>query len=101
MEEQKGDGEHGTADGVKNWDARLEFSLLLEPRSLLILQETCYHHYLHGIDERTSDKITDKVLNVNECSSIMLSEELTRETRISLTIRHVPKTTKPILRLGR
>ncbi|ODM93525.1 Alpha-ketoglutarate-dependent dioxygenase alkB 6 [Orchesella cincta] len=86
---------------TEDWAQRLEFSLLLEPRSLLILQETCYHHFLHGIEERSSDIITDKIFNVDQCQGVKFNDELSRETRISLTIRHVPKTTKPILRLGR
>ncbi|CAL8126033.1 unnamed protein product [Orchesella dallaii] len=92
---------NGESGVVEDWAERLEFSLLLEPRSLLILQETCYNNFLHGIEERSSDLITDKILNVNQCQELKLNNELSRDTRISLTIRHVPKTTKPILRLGR
>jgi len=82
-----------------DWASRLEFSLLLEPRSLLILQEKCYHHFLHGIDEKTDDLITSDILNADKCSIVQLNDTLSRETRISLTIRHVPKTTKLMLRL--
>lgn len=100
------DNDNSNAEGeasaaAMDWESRLEFSLFLEPRSLLILQEKCYHHYLHGIDEKTDDSITDNIMNIEKCSNVKLNDRVSRDTRISLTIRHVPKTTKPILRLGR
>nr|XP_031831987.1 alpha-ketoglutarate-dependent dioxygenase alkB homolog 6 [Nomia melanderi]XP_031831988.1 alpha-ketoglutarate-dependent dioxygenase alkB homolog 6 [Nomia melanderi]XP_031831989.1 alpha-ketoglutarate-dependent dioxygenase alkB homolog 6 [Nomia melanderi] len=80
----------------------LEFSLLLERRSLLILQGDLYHHYLHSIAERNTDVISKSFIkNLDLCSN-QLSERqiLKRDTRLSLTIRHVPKTTKLKLKIG-
>ncbi|XP_075771402.1 uncharacterized protein LOC102456975 isoform X2 [Pelodiscus sinensis] len=65
-------------------------SLLLEPRSLLVLREDMYVRYLHGIQPTTSDAVTQKVANAAACGA-GLGDELRRGTRVSLTIRHVPK----------
>ena len=75
-------------------------SVLLEPRSLFLLTEDLYHNYLHGIAERTCDIVTDKVANLDACKA-KLGETLQRTTRISLTIRNVPKTLKFKINLGR
>lgn len=75
-------------------------SLLLEPRSLLILQEDMYTSYLHGISQVTQDTMSDEMFNHEQCKA-KLGDVLTRETRISLTIRHVPKVLKAKLILGR
>ena len=75
-----------------------QFSLCLEPRSLLILQHDMYTKYLHGITERNEDIINDKILNLKHCQ---FDNEtlLTRNTRVSLTIRYVPRISKFKLRL--
>nr|XP_045598452.1 alpha-ketoglutarate-dependent dioxygenase alkB homolog 6-like isoform X2 [Procambarus clarkii] len=75
-------------------------SLLLEARSLLILQEDMYTHYLHGISQVTQDTLSQDMFNFEQCSS-MLGDVLTRGKRISLTIRHVPKVLKAKLVFGR
>ena len=78
-------------------DERHLFSLLVEPRSLLVLQDDLYHKYLHGIKEVKCDAINEKVLSLNGPSAQNEGvEELTRSTRISLTIRHVPNTKKKL-----
>ena len=74
-------------------------SLLLEPRSLLLISENLYTDFLHGIADRTVDNVTDKIANLNFCES-KLGDSLCRSTRVSLTIRHVPKTLKVKLKLG-
>ncbi|XP_074663235.1 putative RNA/DNA demethylase ALKBH6 [Tubulanus polymorphus] len=74
-------------------------SLLLEPRSLVILQEDLYKTYLHGIQEITHDTLTEKVSNL-ERTKHCLGETIERSTRISLTIRHVPKVLKTKLIFG-
>ena len=74
-------------------------SLLIQPRSLLVLQGEMYHNFLHGIEEIHEDIIDDKICNLD--SSTVIGSILPRKTRISLTIRHVPKTSKMILKLGR
>lgn len=81
-------------------DNRYFMSVLLEPRSLFLLTEDLYHNYLHGIAERTCDVVTDKVSNLDACQA-GLGDTLKRSTRISLTIRNVPKILKFKLNLGR
>ena len=71
-------------------------SLLLARRSLLVVRDDAYHRLLHGIEPRDHDLITDAVLNRGETPC---GERLTRDTRVSLTIRHVPKVLKVRLRL--
>lgn len=75
-------------------------SLLLEPRSLLILQEDMYTSYLHGISPVKQDTVSRDMFNYEQCTA-KLGDVLTRGTRISLTIRHVPKVLKAKLILGR
>lgn len=87
-------------DQSSSLEDRYFMSVLLEPRSLFLLTEDLYHNYLHGIAERTYDVITDKVANLDTCNA-ELGDTLQRTTRISLTIRNVPKTLKLKLNLGR
>ena len=81
-------------------DDRYLMSVLLEPRSLFLLTEDLYHNFLHGIAERTSDEVTDRVANLDTCHP-SVGDILLRKTRISLTIRNVPKILKFKLNLGR
>lgn len=75
--------------------------LLIERRSLLILKDDMYHKYLHAISEIDEDVISENVANLQHCSySYKLGDKIKRETRVSLTIRHVPKTSKMKLKLG-
>ncbi|KAG1683251.1 Alpha-ketoglutarate-dependent dioxygenase alkB 6 [Nymphon striatum] len=84
------------------FETRCIGSLLLERRSLLILQEDLYNEYLHGINCVTSDVLSDEILNLSMCSIPKIpGNNLHRSTRYSLTIRHVPKVSKVKLRLGR
>ncbi|XP_042296471.1 alpha-ketoglutarate-dependent dioxygenase alkB homolog 6 isoform X2 [Sceloporus undulatus] len=75
-------------------------SLLLKPRSLLVLREDMYTHYLHGIRFVTEDTVTEQVANASMCGS-KLGDRLQRGTRVSLTIRHVPKVLKTSIILGK
>lgn len=69
--------------------------LLIEPRSLLILKDSLYHDYLHSISEIKEDLVCDNVYNLTNCAvPYKFGDRLQRKTRISLTIRHVPKTTR-------
>ncbi|CAD6998477.1 unnamed protein product [Ceratitis capitata] len=71
------------------------FKILLEPRSLLILKDSLYRDYLHAINEFKEDTLCDKICNYENCETThKMGDILKRGTRISLTIRHVPKTTK-------
>ncbi|XP_014781476.1 alpha-ketoglutarate-dependent dioxygenase alkB homolog 6 isoform X1 [Octopus bimaculoides] len=69
-------------------------SLLLEPRSLIIVKDSMYTNHLHGISERAEDIITDKISNLDKCSDVKVGDVLRRTTRLSLTIRYVPKIIK-------
>ncbi|KAJ8045292.1 Alpha-ketoglutarate-dependent dioxygenase alkB-like 6 [Holothuria leucospilota] len=69
------------------------FTLLLKPRSLLILKDSVYTSYLHGIAECVEDTVDDNVANLSSTEN-KVGEVLTRGVRISLTIRFVPKTLK-------
>ena len=56
--------------------------------------------YLHGIAERDQDKVAEGVVNRSYLGSPVRCEEtLSRSTRVSLTIRYVPKTFKIKLKL--
>lgn len=73
----------------------VRYKLLLEPRSLLILKDTLYSDYLHAISEYTEDTLCDRVCNFENCeAAYKMGDKMTRKTRISLTIRNVPKTSK-------
>ncbi|XP_050595520.1 alpha-ketoglutarate-dependent dioxygenase alkB homolog 6 isoform X2 [Bombus affinis] len=89
-------------DITKQHQPNLEFSFLLERRSLFILQGDLYHNYLHSIAERDTDVVSKSVIkNLSICGDKFSEAEiLKRGTRLSLTIRHVPKTSKLKLRIG-
>jgi len=54
-----------------------------------------YTEYMHGIEEITNDIIDDKISNISFCgSNIQNGIPLTRNKRISLTIRNVPRVSK-------
>ncbi|CAG0889766.1 unnamed protein product, partial [Darwinula stevensoni] len=75
-------------------------SLLLESRSLSVLCHDFYSKYLHGIKETISDPVKGENVIWNLSRTQALEGEcLQRRTRISLTIRHVPKVLKTRLRL--
>ncbi|KAJ0183544.1 hypothetical protein K1T71_001520 [Dendrolimus kikuchii] len=77
------------------------FSFLLEPRSLLVLQDKLFNYYLHCIEEINEDILDENVINLNLCSGkYVRGVTLKRDTRISLTIRHVPKTTSFKIGIG-
>ncbi|KAK2906353.1 alpha-ketoglutarate-dependent dioxygenase alkB homolog 6 [Channa argus] len=87
-------------DAPQTEENRYLFSLLVKPRSLLILQDEMYQRLLHGIQACAQDTLTDKVVNVSPAGALP-GETLIRGTRVSLTIRHVPKIIKTKLVLGR
>ena len=63
----------------------------------MVLKDQCYSSLLHGIQEVNEDQMDKSIFNLAE-------EEkergvMARDTRISLTIRHVPKTSKLKIRL--
>ena len=85
--------------GALGMEERLVTSVLVRPRSLLVLKDEMYTKYLHGIEETHEDEITGNICNLTNCD--IIGTKLPRTTRISLTIRHVPKTSKMKLKLGR
>ncbi|XP_023334117.1 alpha-ketoglutarate-dependent dioxygenase alkB homolog 6-like [Eurytemora carolleeae] len=87
-------GENGLMNPLEK---RLILSLYLEPRSLLVLQEDMYNNYMHGIEEKTKDEYKEYA----NFPSQLFEGVLERETRYSLTIRHVPKTTKLKIKFGK
>lgn len=96
--EQEGDSEQVTMPQTE--EERHFLSLLVEARSLLVLREDMYVKYLHGIKNVSSDVITENVANVASCNT-KPGEMLNRGTRVSLTVRHVPKVLKTTIFLGR
>merc|ERR1719411_2148622 len=84
------------------FEDRYIFSIYVQPRSLLVLSDLLYDKYLHGIKEVDQDALSDKVIqpekNISKVDSSnfilpKLDDVVPRSnTRISLTIRHVPKT---------
>lgn len=89
-----------TEDGTTTTMQRVPVTkLLIEPRSLLILKDDMYHKYLHSIAEIRQDVIDENVSNISKVSKVQLSDVLERTTRISFTIRHVPKTSKMKIKL--
>lgn len=89
---------------------RYVFSLLLWPRSLLVLRHQAYTSYLHEIEELTTDMITRQgsgdsknfanldAVPAEELKPFSVDQEdrwtIPRQTRYSFTIRHVPKVFK-------
>lgn len=85
-----------------NEKRKIVCQLLIERRSLLILKDDMYEKYLHSIEETSHDPILSNISNINYCHAYKdrCGETVERNRRISLTIRHVPKTSKIHLRLG-
>ncbi|XP_058453631.1 alpha-ketoglutarate-dependent dioxygenase alkB homolog 6 [Malaya genurostris] len=79
------------------------FKLWVEPRSLLILKDEMYHQYLHSIAELAEDIIDENLANFSTLNSkgsvLQTGNKQVRNKRISLTIRHVPKTSKMKIKL--
>ena len=74
------------------------FSLILQPRSLLVFKDLLYTDYLHGIAFREADEVHSKVLN-GESSGFEPGSVVERKLRISLTIRVVNKVLKNVIKL--
>lgn len=75
--------------------------ILVERRSLLMIKDDAYNKYLHSISERVEDLLVPSIANIEMCENVNeINRILKRETRISLTIRHVPKTSKLKLKFG-
>ena len=57
------------------------------------MSDSMYTDYLHGIKEKKTDVIDKRILNVEQCSA-SVGDVLERGTRISFTVRFVPKVIK-------
>ena len=62
-----------------------------------MLKDKCYSSLLHGIQEVKEDQMDSSIVNLTE--EEMEKGAMARDTRVSLTIRHVPKTSKLKIRL--
>ena len=82
---------------VKNSLPILLLTLKVRRRSLVVLKDECYSTLLHGIQEVREDKMDSSIVNLTEDEK--KSMVMPRSTRVSLTIRHVPKTSKLKIRL--
>ncbi|XP_077087278.1 putative RNA/DNA demethylase ALKBH6 [Siphateles boraxobius] len=80
--------------------SRYILSLLVQRKSLLILQDDMYKFYLHGIQGVSEDILSEHVVNISSTSA-HVGNTLPRSTRVSLTIRHVPKVVRTNLLLGK
>jgi len=76
------DSEEGCLGG------EVKASVILLPRSLLIFNESAYESCLHGIDAVTEDILDDTVVNKTPKHRDVLRRQ---GTRVSLTIRRVPR----------
>jgi alkylated DNA repair protein alkB family protein 6 len=76
----------------------LLFSILLEPRSLLVFKETVYSELLHGISFRDVDVLDENIANLTIVNRngehYRVGDRLQRKTRLSLTVRLVEKVIK-------
>lgn len=75
----------------------------MEPRSLLVLRGTAYTHLLHGIAATHVDELDAASLppNAAACQSALPGAHLVRGTRVSLTIRRVPRVLRASLLLSK
>jgi len=87
---------------AKNHDSvivpeRPVFSILLEPRSLLVIKDELYTSYRHGIAFRDMDIVSPDVVNHMK---IGLGTVIARKRRVSLTLRVVEKVLVNMIRIG-
>lgn len=75
--------------GADDTPPQRRFSLVLEPRSLLIVAGDAYTNMLHGIDPVREELVDDGVINA---PPHLRGTVLVRQRRVSLTIRHVLNT---------
>ncbi|KAJ8405793.1 hypothetical protein AAFF_G00312300 [Aldrovandia affinis] len=87
-------------DTPQTEQSRYLLSLLVQRRSLLVLQDDMYERFLHGIQGAAQDTLTDRVANLSLARADP-GDCLTRGVRVSLTIRHVPKMLRTSLLLGK
>lgn len=88
-------GSHTVLEFLENNEKRAKIcDLLLERCSLVIIKDDMYTKYLHSIREVDEDLVAG-CANLDNCmQKYSLNEKLKRDTRVSLTIRNVPKVLK-------
>lgn len=104
---QSEDGDFGNNESSPQ--QRYVASVLVQPRSLLVVQDQAYTHCLHGIKEVMQDELTDAVSNLGQMNGqdssngnvLRAGDMMERGRRVSLTIRHVPKVIKSKILLRR
>ena len=82
--------------GKEGYPTEPTFSLVLEPRSLLVTTGWAYTDYIHGIAEEYETRPERLALAVNARGAT--SQPLTRSTRVSLTFRDVERVRR--IRIG-
>lgn len=89
-------GSHTILNFLENNEHRENIcTLLLERCSLVIIKNLMYSMYLHSIKEVDFDIIDEGCVNLPNCAKrYFVGNKLKRDTRISLTIRNVPKVIK-------
>ena len=78
--------------GTAEHKARIEresFTLVLEPRSLVVFTGDAYSNMLHSLDLELEEVITDSCCNRN-VTGMEIGDRIDRRLRTSFTIRHVP-----------
>ncbi len=78
-------------------EERRLFTVLTQPRSLLIFSDDAYKAHLHGIRDLECDVVDATTANSRFLDESALAGKITRGLRYSLTIRIVPKVMKPNL----
>ena len=78
---------------------RLKFKIFIPERSLILIQDQMFHHFLHGIEENTEDICDKNLIFPPQIEAKKEETQLKRDTRVSLTMRHVPNTKKIKIRL--
>ncbi|XP_018574432.1 alpha-ketoglutarate-dependent dioxygenase alkB homolog 6 [Anoplophora glabripennis] len=89
-------GSHTILEFWENSECRTKVcDLLLERCSLVIIKNDMYSKYLHSISEVATDVISSTYANLCNCGiKYFINDALKRETRVSVTIRNVPKILK-------
>lgn len=87
---------HTVLEFLENNESRKVLcKVLLEPLSLVIVKDDLYSKYLHSISEKKLDTLAEDCVNLPLCGTKRnIGDVLERSTRVSLTIRNVPKVLK-------
>lgn len=74
------------------------FSIILQPRSLLVFKDELYTGYLHGIAFREKDVVESNAINL-QAAKMSEGDVIERKRRVSFTIRLVNKVLKNTIKL--